>query len=85
MNKDLVAVTADLANLLRKSKQVAEQEKSKVARQLSTIKSRGSSSKAFLSGTMRSGRSGEKHHFSRHKSSSDYTKIVNNGMAPSSR
>ena len=38
MNKDLNAVTEDLQNLLKKSNQMAEEEKDKVSKQLSTIK-----------------------------------------------
>ena len=93
MNKDLVDVTKDLASLLRKSKQVAEQEKSKATRQLSSIKSRGSSSRAFVSGAaFKSGKSGEKfmqthgsRHFSRHMSGSDFNKIVGHQSSRQSR
>ena len=43
MNKDLMAVTQDLAKLLEKSSQVSELEKNKVKHQLSSIRSHRSS------------------------------------------
>ena len=49
MNKDLMAVEEDLHNLIKKSNKLSEMEKSKVNRQLSTIKSRQSGSQqAFM-------------------------------------
>lgn len=50
MNKDLMAVTADLASLLKKSQKVSEIEKNKLI-QLTSIKSRDSSSNQHLLGS----------------------------------